>query len=82
MQIQLSLQPRAHVAALPRPSVVTILKCKLNLLQSCVLCAFSRQLLQIEARNCGNRDPYCGPNGSHLPLMNSCAFELLHFPTT
>ena len=66
-----------------------IFKCKTELsLQSCAL--FSRQLLQIEARNRGNRDP-----GSHFTRtkrwvscprifsnLNSCVPDLLHFPTT
>jgi len=59
-----------------------------------VLCTFCRRLLQIEARNRGNRDPTLatteatlrektqGIAPESLSSLNSRVSELLHFPTT
>ena len=93
-EIELALQSRAHFVDLmvqkwsDPDSLLTFSSA--NRALPTVLCTFCRQLLQIEARNRGNRDP-----GSHFTRtkhwvscprifsnLNSCVPDLLHFPTT
>ena len=56
----------AHIFPTPLPKV---LQMPANRALATVLCAFCRQLLQIEARTRGNRDP-TSANGSHFTLKN------------